>query len=100
MPVYRDGRVNRKLESDFFGLISRECNYIDPDFVKLFYFSFFTTITQELHKNGSVHLPYLGDLAIVKEAPRWRWKGRQHVKEAREVLRFYPKRRLKRSLTL
>jgi len=84
-------------EKRFYRLISQQSNYIDPEMAFLFYMSMVAVIGEELRTNKIVRLPHLGDMALVKQAPRVAWMGRvQALISAREVLRFYPKDHLKR----
>ena len=84
-------------EKRFYRLISKQSNYIDPDMAFLFYMSMVAVVGEELRKNKIVRLPHLGDMALVETKPRVAWMGKiQAVIGARDVLRFYPKDRLKR----
>ena len=72
---------------------------MDRDTAFIFYTALVSVVGQELRRFGVIRLPHLGDLALVPQKPRVAWMGRQQVRIGeREVLRFYPKRRLKRHL--
>ncbi len=89
----------KELLSDkrFFRLLSEQSNFIDRDTTFMFYMGLAALIGDELRKNKFVRLPHLGDFALVEQKSRPAWVGRIHAIIAmREVLKFYPKERLRR----
>ena len=81
----------------FYRLLSSQTNFIDPETTFLFYIGMVELISDELRKNSFVRLPHLGDFALITQKPRVAWMGRMHaVIGTREILKFYPKERLRR----
>ena len=81
----------------FFRLLGAQSNYIDRDTAFTFYMGLVALIGEELRKHKIVRLPHLGDFALVEQKPRPAWVGRIHtVIGTREVLKFYPKEKLRR----
>lgn len=81
----------------FFRLLGEQSNYIDQDTAFVFYMALVTLIGAELRRHKFIRLPHLGDMALVAQKPRPGWIGRMHVvMGSREVLRFYPKEKLRR----
>lgn len=77
-------------EDRFFRLLSERCNYIDKETAKTFYMALVKLIVSELRANGVIRLPHLGDMALVKNAPRSVLVGKSRViKEGMYVLKFY-----------
>lgn len=84
-------------EKRFYRLLSSQTNFIDPDTSFLFYMGLVALIGDELRRNKFVRLPHLGDFALVEQKPRPAWMGKLHaVIGSREILKFYPKERLRR----
>lgn len=84
-------------EKRFYRLISKECNYVDPDCIMLIYMGMLAVIGDELEKHKFVRLPHLGDFALVRQKARPGWAGRLHVViSPRNVLKFYVKEYLRR----
>ena len=81
----------------FFRLLGAQSNYIDRDTAFMFYMGLVGLIGDELRKNKFVRLPYLCDIALITQAPRPAWVGKAHLLiGSREVLKVYPKERLRR----
>ncbi len=96
-PTNRLGKKNLLSDKRFYRLLSEQSNFIDPDTAFLFYAGLVALIGDELRKNKIVRLPHLGDFALVEQKPRPAWCGRMHaVIGSREILKFYPKERLRR----
>ncbi|OGG50395.1 hypothetical protein A2704_05665 [Candidatus Kaiserbacteria bacterium RIFCSPHIGHO2_01_FULL_54_36b] len=96
-PIAR--RKNKALlnEKRFFALLSEQCNFMDQDAVSLFYASVVKVVSRELRTNKIARLPYLGDLALVTQAPRLGWSGKNRVYMGpRDVLKFYPQEKMRR----
>ena len=84
-------------EKRFYRLLSSQTNFIDPDTSFLFYMGLVALIGDELRKHKFVRLPNLGDFALVAMKPRPALMGKLHaVIGTREILKFYPKERLRR----
>lgn len=78
-------------EKRFFMLLSQQCNYVDPEMVKLFYLGLVRHLTKELRDNGVVRLPNLGDLALVKQKTKIGWAGSfRAILKGKYMLKFYP----------
>lgn len=95
--------INARLRKDllkdkrFYRLLSEHANFIDPDTTFAFYMSLVALVGEELRRNKIVRLPHLGDFALIRQQPRVAWTGSIQAKiDSREVLRFYPKERLRR----
>lgn len=96
-PIKR--KLNKHLLDDerFYQLLSKNCNYMDRDTVFIFYMGLVSVIGEELRKNKLARLPHLGDFALVRQKPRPALVGKHHVViDSREVLKFYPKERLRK----
>ena len=92
-------RQDKKLLSDkaFYRKLSKEWNYLDEDATMLFYIGLVKLIGGELKDNKFVRLPHLGDMAMITQKRRPAWVGRAHIMlEPTEILKFYPKQRLRR----
>lgn len=79
-------------ETRFFRLLSEQNNYVDTKTVKDFYMGLVRLVSDDLKKNGVCRLPFLGDMALVKQKDRIGWAGQfQRMIEGKYILRFYPK---------
>ena len=66
------------------------------DMVFSFYMAMVGVVGNELRQHKMVRLPHLGDMALVETKSRPAWVGKAHVVlNPREVLKFYPKERLR-----
>lgn len=84
-------------EKRFYRLISKECNFVDPDFTYLVYMAMVSVIGEELRRHQFCHLPHLGDFALIRQKERPGWAGKLHVVICpRMVLKFYVKEYLRR----
>ena len=84
-------------EKRFYRLISKECNFVDPEFTYLVYMAMVAVIGEELKNHKFVRLPHLGDFCLVRQKARPGWAGKLHVVICpRDVLKFYPKEYLRR----
>jgi hypothetical protein len=96
-PINRRGNKELLSSKRFFRLLSEQFNFMDPDTTLVFYAGLVALIGDELRKNKIVRLPHIGDLALVTQKARPAWIGKVHaVIGCREVLRFYPKEKLRR----
>lgn len=78
-------------EKAFFQNLSAQNNYIDDATSKAFYMGLVRMLTMELRKNGVVHLPHLGDFALVKQKDKLGWAGKfQTMQTGKYMLKFYP----------
>lgn len=96
-PINR--RENKVLLSEdrFFRMLASQCPQISRDEAFLLYIGMVQVVEQELRRNKVVRLPHLGDFALVTQKPRSGWMGSLRVQMGeREVLKFYPKERLRR----
>lgn len=96
-PINR--RENKALLSEdrFFLMLAAKCPHITRDEAFLLYIGMVQVVEQELRRNKMVRLPHLGDFALVTQKPRPGWMGSLQVQMGeREVLKFYPKERLRR----
>lgn len=93
----RELKKSGLLEEDrFFQLLSERCNYIDKDTTKVFYMALVKLVVSELRTNGIARLPHLGDMALVKQAPRSVLAGKMRkIIEGVYTLKFYPKESLR-----
>ncbi len=92
-------KENKDLLQDerFYQLLSKELNYLSRDEVFIIYVALVQVVERELRRNKVVRMPHLGDFALVKRASRPGVAGRHQVMlPEHEVLKFYPKQRLKR----
>jgi nucleoid DNA-binding protein len=92
-------KANKDLLRDerFYQLLSKELNHLSRDEVFIIYVAMVQVVAQELRRHRVVRLPHLGDFALVKQSARPGVAGPHKVMLAeREVLKFYPKQRLKR----
>ena len=88
-------------EERFFRLLSENNNYVDPQTVREFYKGLVTLIKKELHENGGVRLPDIGDMALVKRKAHLGWAGdvQKMIPESRTLI-FYPKEALRKHFKL
>lgn len=96
-PINR--RQNNHLLNDdrFYKLLSQHYNHISKDEAFIFYISIVKLVEQELRRHKMVRLPHLGDFALVTYKGGPRLVGKQQVRTGdHEVLKFYPKERLRR----
>lgn len=49
----------------FFSLVSRRCNYIDEEIVKMVMIAMTKTISSELKQHEFVHIPYFGEFMLM-----------------------------------
>ena len=92
-------KANKDLLRDerFYQLLSKELNHLSRDEVFIIYVAIVQVVAQELRRHKVVRLPHLGDFALVKRPSRPGIAGPHQVTLAEhEVLKFYPKQRLKR----
>jgi nucleoid DNA-binding protein len=83
---------NKKFYQD----ISKRCNYISEDAVKEFYLALVRTVTAGLRENGIIRLPYLGDMALVRQKDKMGLSGNKKMFiEGAHMLKFYPDYALK-----
>lgn len=90
---------DKELTNDkrLYRLISKECNFVDPEFTYLVYMAMVSVIGEELRRHQFCRLPHLGDFALVRQKARPAWCGRMHVVIGpRTILKFYPKEYLRR----
>ena len=96
-PIQRN--KNRGLLNDqrFYNLLSQQYKHISKDEAFILYIAIVKLVEQELRRHKMVRLPHLGDFALVKYKSRPALVGNQQVQlPEREVLKFYPKERLRR----
>lgn len=75
----------------FYRLLSEQCDYIDPESAKSFYIGLVRLLTKELRENGVVRMPYIGDIALVKQRSKWGWVGSTMAYvTGLYALKFYP----------
>jgi|APCry1669189101_1035198.scaffolds.fasta_scaffold06655_2 hypothetical protein len=75
----------------FFQNLSSHNNYVEPAISRDFYMGLVRMLTAELRKSGVVHLPHLGDFALVKAKDRLGWSGKfQMMQVGKYMLKFYP----------
>ncbi len=92
-------KANKDLLRDerFYHLLTKELSHMSRDEVFLIYVAMVQVVAQELRRHKVVRLPHLGDFALVKRAGRPGVAGPHQVMlPDHEVLKFYPKQRLKR----
>jgi nucleoid DNA-binding protein len=92
-------KANKELLRDerFYQLLSKELNHLSRDEVFIIYVAMVQVVERELRRNKVVRMPHLGDFALVKRASRPGVAGPHQVMlPDHEVLKFYPKQRLKR----
>ena len=81
----------------FFRLLGLKSKFVDRDMAYIFYMGLVELIGAELRSNKFIRLPHLGDMGLIPQKPRPAWVGKAHVViGSREVLKFYPKERLRR----
>ena len=96
-PINRYGKKDLLKDKRFYRLLSEQSKYIDPETTFIFYMGLVSLIGDELRRHKIVRLPHLGDFALVMQKPRPAWTGKIHsVIGFREVLKFYPKEKLRR----
>lgn len=96
-PIQRN--KNRHLLNDerFYKLLSQQYSHISKDEAFIMYIAIVKLVEQELRRHKMIRLPHLGDFALVKYKGRPALVGGQQVQMGdREVLKFYPKERLRR----
>jgi nucleoid DNA-binding protein len=96
-PIQRN--KNRHLLNDerFYRLLGHQYSHISKDEAFVMYIAIVKLVEQELRRHKMVRLPHLGDFALVKYKSRPALVGSKQVKlPEREVLKFYPKERLRR----
>ena len=96
-PIAR--RKNKALlnEKRFFGLLSDQWNFMDRDSTSDLYMGVVKVVARELREHKIARLPGLGDLALVPQAPRLGWRGKNRVYMGpRDVLKFYPQEKMRR----
>lgn len=96
-PINR--RKNRHLLNDerFYNLLSQQYRHISKDEAFILYISIVKLVEQELRRHKMVRLPHLGDFALVKHKGGPVLIGDQQVRiDDHEVLKFYPKERLRK----
>lgn len=96
-PINR--RENKHLLSDerFYKLLGQQYNHISKDEAFILYIAIVKLVEQELRRHKMVRLPHLGDFALVKYKGGPALMGSQQVRVGEhEVLKFYPKERLRR----
>ncbi len=70
---------------------------MDRDTALVFYTALVSVVGQELRRFGVVSLPHLADIALVRQQPRIGLVGPEQKRiEAMNVLKMYPKERLRR----
>lgn len=92
-------KANKDLLRDerFYNLLAKELNHLSRDEVFIIYVAMVQVVAQELRRHKVVRLPHLGDFALVKRPSRPGVAGPHQVMlSEHEVLKFYPKQRLKR----
>jgi len=92
-------QANKDLLRDerFYELLTKELKHLSRDEVFIIYVAMVQVVAQELRRHKVVRLPHLGDFALVKQQARPGVAGPYRVMLGeREVLKFYPKQRLKR----
>lgn len=78
-------------EKRFYQLLSEKNNYTDPKTMKVFYMGLVKMVSKELREKGVVHLPHLGEFALVKMKDRLGWMGKvQQIIKGKYMLKFYP----------
>ena len=81
----------------FYRLLGEQCNFVDRDTIFSFYMGLVALVGQELRQHKIIRLPHLGEFALITQKPKTAWVGKAHVViGAREILKFYPKERLRR----
>lgn len=96
-PINRKDRKHLFTEERFYSLLAKECPHITKDEAFLLYIGMVKLVEQELRRNKVIRLPHLGDFALVQQKARPGLMGAKQVMlKEREVLKFYPKERLRR----
>lgn len=81
----------------FFRLLGMKSKFVDRDLAFIFYIGLVELIGAELRINKFIRLPHLGDFALTEQKSRPAWMGKMHaVIGNREILKFYPKKHLRR----
>ena len=96
-PINR--RQNKNLLNDdrFYTLLGQQYSHISKDEAFIMYIAVVKLVEQELRRHKMVRLPHLGDFALVTYKGGPALVGKQQVTIGdREVLKFYPKERLRR----
>jgi nucleoid DNA-binding protein len=71
------GKAGAFDEDKFYQDLADNCGYIDAVQAKKYYMAMVRTITQHLRKKGVIRLPHLGTFAVVWQADKWGWAGKQ-----------------------
>ncbi len=96
-PINRKDNKALLSEDRFFRMLVQQCPQVNRDEAFLLYVGMVQLVEQELRRHKVVRLPHLGDFALVQQKARPGWMGTKQVQMAeREVLKFYPKERLRR----
>jgi nucleoid DNA-binding protein len=96
-PINR--RKNKHLLNDerFYKLLGQQYSHISKDEAFILYIAIVKLVEQELRRHKMVRLPHLGDFALVRHKGGPALIGDRQVRIGdREVLKFYPKERLRR----
>ncbi len=97
-PPTKDLRKRELLGDErFYRELSAKCNFASDEATTDWYLGLVKMISQELRENKFVRLPHLGDMALVTQKSRPALCGKARVLLGpTEVLRFYPKQKMKR----
>ncbi|HWO07262.1 MAG TPA: hypothetical protein VNM40_01605 [Candidatus Paceibacterota bacterium] len=96
-PIDRRAKKELLKNRRFYRLLSEQCPFMDQDTAFVFYTGLVAVVAQELRRHGVARMPHLGDFALVEQKARPAWVGNHQVMMgAREVLKFYPKERMRR----
>ena len=96
-PINR--RKNKHLLNDkrFYDLLAQQYNHISRDEAFIFYIAIVKLVEQELRRHKVCRLPHLGDFALINYKGGPALVGKQQVVIGdRDVLKFYPKERLRK----
>lgn len=87
-------------EKRFYTLLSEKNNYMDPKTMERFYMGFVKMVSKELKEKGFVHLPHLGEFAVVRMKDKMAWAGKiRQMVHGKYMLKFYPKEVWKNYIT-
>lgn len=96
-PIQRNKRRHLLNDQRFYQLLTQQFSHISRDEAFIMYIAIVKLVEQELRRHKMVRLPHLGDFALVKYKSRPGLVGSHQVRlPEREVLKFYPKERLRR----
>ena len=96
-PIDRRGNKALLKEDRFYGLLSDQWNFMDRDSTSNLYMGVVKVVARELREHKVARLPGIGDLALVSQAPRLGWMGKNRVyMDTRDVLKFYPQEKMRR----